>query len=411
MKLPTEAHASPPLSVHEKVDISRGLFAALVVVAHAQYVAWGIHPEARDSLSPLARDLIISVIGMGIIYVMGFFVVSGYCIHLSVSRLAQKGPFPLGSYLVARASRILPLYYLGLLLAVAVEWWIADARPHVWPNGVTLTTLAQQVAVIQNLTETYGSYAPTWSITNEAFYYIFYGLIVAACAGRSTARPAWVGLALCLATAIVTQALYATVARTPLVYGLGMLLGLGMIWFWGVLVAVHGATLIRIPGVKLLTRTWPILVVGVMAWQYAGLPLQGLYLISGVAFTLMLLGFLDAPPAPASAAKGTRRAWIIETLGLMSYPMYLVHGPLMLLVGSCILRWRWIDDWRITFVVLTVVGLGSGVALGWLVEKPLMARRAAWLKRLDNGSKRAVGSAPVAAPTAVRPATLGSVAR
>jgi peptidoglycan/LPS O-acetylase OafA/YrhL len=327
---------------------------------------------------------------------MGFFVVSGYCIHLSVARQMRDEHFPLGDYLAARASRILPLYYLALLFAVVVEWLAAGARPPAWPHGIDPATLVSQLLVIQNLTQTFGAYAPTWSITNEAFYYVLYGLLVAWLArGRSSrslsrSRPGWVGLALCVGTAVVTQALYATVAHTPLVYGAGMLLGLGLIWFAGVLVAIHGAWLVREPGVKALTRTWPLLVAAVMGWSYAGLPPQGLYLISGAAFTLMLLGFLDAPEALTSGDVPRWRVRVVETLGLMSYPMYLFHGPLMVLVGSWIVRWRLTDDWRVTFVVLTVVGLAAGVALGWLVEKPLMTRRAAWLKRRKAGVGGAV---------------------
>lgn len=385
MNSPTTAArrgGASPLSVHEKVDVCRGLFAVLVVVAHAQYVAWGIHPEAPRAMSPAVRGAVTSFVGMGIIYVMGFFVVSGYCIHLSVARQSSGGRFPLGDYLAARGSRILPLYYLGLLFTVAVEWLVAGARPSTWPHGVDLATLGSQLLVVQNLSQTYGSYAPTWSITNEAFYYLFYGLLVAWLAQKGpSSRPAWVGMGLCGLVAVPALGLYATVARTPLVYGAGMLMGLGLIWFAGVLVAVHGPDLVRRRWVKRLTLSWPLVVVAVMVWSYLGLPPHGLYLISGAAFTLMLLGFLDAPESTPAEAVSRGRVWAIETLGLMSYPMYLFHGPLMVLVGSWIIRTRATTDWRVTFAVLTLVGLISGVVLGRLVERPLMSRRAAWLKR------------------------------
>ena len=51
------------------------------------------------------------------------------------------GSFPLASYLAARLSRILPLYYLALLLTVVVEWLIAPARPAFWYHGVDAGTL------------------------------------------------------------------------------------------------------------------------------------------------------------------------------------------------------------------------------------------------------------------------------
>jgi len=218
---------SVPLSVHEKVDICRGLFAALVVVAHAKEIAWAMHPASLAPLSPAWRGAITCGIGQGLYYVMGFFVISGYCIHLSVARQMREGQFPLGDYMAARGSRILPLYYLGLLFTVVVEWLISGARPGTWPHGINLATLTSQLAVVQNLTQTYGSYGPTWSITNEAFYYVLYGLLVFGLVGGQPDRPARVGLWLCLVTAVVTQVLYVTVARTPVVYSGGMLMAWG----------------------------------------------------------------------------------------------------------------------------------------------------------------------------------------
>ena len=168
---------------HEKIDLCRGLFAALVVVAHAIQIAWAVHPGGVAAMSPRLHDALDAIFRTGTIYVMGFFVISGYCIHLSVARQLAAGRFRLQPYLIARLTRILPLYYLGLILAVAVEWTIADARPITWPHGVEGQVLVGQLVLIQNVTETFGSFAPSWSITNEAFYYVLYGLLACLAAG------------------------------------------------------------------------------------------------------------------------------------------------------------------------------------------------------------------------------------
>jgi peptidoglycan/LPS O-acetylase OafA/YrhL len=89
------ARQSPPLSLHEKIDICRGVFAALVVMAHALETAWGVHPEAKRRLPETVRNVLDSVFGLGIYYVMGFFVLSGYCIHLSVARSMREERFPI----------------------------------------------------------------------------------------------------------------------------------------------------------------------------------------------------------------------------------------------------------------------------------------------------------------------------
>ena len=80
----------------------------------------------------------------------------------------------------------------------------------------------------------------------------------------------------------------------------------------------------------------------------------------------------------------------MELLGLASYPTYLFHGPLLLLVGSAILRWRLVDDWRITWLILVVVGISAGITLGYMAERPIMNRRAAFLGRLRSRQSQPV---------------------
>jgi peptidoglycan/LPS O-acetylase OafA/YrhL len=374
---------SMPLSIHEKVDICRGLFAALVVVAHGLQVAWAVHPEAPLLMSSPVRGVWVSVFENGIVYVMGFFVISGYCIHLSVSRLLGGAHFPMRQYLVARLSRILPLYYAALLFAVFVEWLIADARPYTWPHGINPGVLVAQLFMVQNLTQTYGAFAPSWSITNEVFYYVFYGLL-ACVALRRTARPAWIGMGICVAVACVAQLLYVTIAHTPVVYSAGELLGLGIIWFQGVLVAIFGKELVARRWVRIVARFWPLVLGAVFVWSYFQFTPHGVYLLSGWAFTLMLLQFHEgatASPRPETAAW---RRGVIETFGLTSYPMYLFHAPLMMFAGSLMMRWGVVTDWRATWLLLVALGLGTGVLLGWFLERPIMNWRSSMLKRVKE---------------------------
>src|SRR5262249_60161346 len=128
-----------------------------------------------------------------------------------------------------------------VLIPGLVEWSIAGARPNEWPNGVNVSTFLGQLVMVQNLTETFGAFASSWSITNEVFYYLFYGLLAWLLAGRE-ARPAWTGLGLCLASAAAGQALYVTVGRNPYVYRGGRTVGLGMLWFPGALRTCPGCS-------------------------------------------------------------------------------------------------------------------------------------------------------------------------
>ena len=380
-------------SLHEKIDVCRGLFAALVVMAHSLEISWGIHRDAMMDGPPLQRMLVFGIFGTGTYYVMGFFVLSGYCIHLSVARSMDADRFPLKRYTIARLSRILPLYYLALLATVPIEWLIAGARPIEWPHGIDRATFLGQIVMIQNMTQrTFGSFAASWSITNEVFYYLLYG-VLAWLLARSRLRPAWVGMGLCAALAVVGQVLYVTGGRHPYVYRTGMMFGLGMLWFQGALVAVHGRDLIARPWVRRVAACWPLLLAATFGWKTLDLPANGFYPLAGWAFTLMLLNFLRTPNVAAPTSASPWRKRFVTTLGLSSYPMYLFHGPLLMLAGSVMMRLGLATDWRLTWGLLLVLGITSGTALGWLVERPLMDWRASLLRR-PNADLREPAAAP-----------------
>src|SRR5262249_40506120 len=194
-----------------------------------------------------------------------------------------------------------------VLIPGLVEWSIAGARPNEWPNGVNVSTFLGQLVMVQNLTETFGAFASSWSITNEVFYYLFYGLLAWLFAGRE-ARPAWTGLCLCLASAVVGQALYVGFGRNSYVYSAGMLLGLGTLWFLGALAAIHGRDLMQRAWVRRLAALWPAALAVAIVWKMLHLPPHGTYLIAGWAFTLMLLDFLRSPTADPPDGVGRWRS-------------------------------------------------------------------------------------------------------
>ena len=404
---PDGAASAPPFSLNERIDVCRGLFAVLVVIDHAMQVTWGIHRGGESALHPVARDLLNCFLGSSTVYVMGFFVLSGFCIELSGAKLFKAGRFDGHRYALARVTRILPLYYAGLAFAVAVEFLVAGARPFTWPNGIEGWVFGSQLLLLQNVTQTYGSFVASWSITNEAFYYVLYGSLAWTFATRPRTSP-MVGLSLCFATALVTQILYVTVARHPFVYGLGMLFGLGMIWFGGVMIAQRGETWLEQRAVRVAAAFWPGVFASALLWKYMHLPPQGIYLIPGVAFSLMMLRFMDLEQqrreaeanGPPTGIVSEARVRAIEALGLASYPMYLFHGPLMMLVGSLLLRWNLALDWRTTWGILVASGLLSGFALGWWVERPFMAWRSGWLKSRVAGRSLslAASASPVTHP-------------
>ncbi len=394
MEKPTGIGTAVPrcrLGTNDKIDVCRGLFAFLVVIAHSLEVTFSILPDQRAGLGPVA-ELFVRAAGSGFYWVMGFFVISGYCIHLSVQRLCDRGAFTLRTYLIARATRLLPLYYLALMFAVIVEWGIASCRPANWPNGLNYQTLSGQVVLIQNLTQTYGSFASSWSITNEAFYYAFYGLLVVAAMQRGL-RPLSIGLASCIGVGGAMYLAYRFGLRSPAIATTALMFGMGTHWFLGALIAAHRDRLARDPSAQFVARAWPLILAASVAVKC--LENKGSELImmgSGLAFALLMIRFLGAdrgrPASPASAGPGRRTQSIIAGLGLASYPTYLLHGPIIMLTGSVLIRLGLADDWRWTSMLLAASGIASGVLGGYLLEAPLMSWRAAFLRRISAGDAR-----------------------
>ena len=372
-----------PLSTHDKIDVCRGLFAFLVVLAHSLELAWTINPEVPGRLPWLTRRVLENGFGNGIFWVMGFFVISGYCIYLSAERLVDGNSFPLRQYLTARVTRIVPLYYIALLFTGVVEWWIAAGRPMMWPNGLSSRVFLYQLLFIQNFTETYGCYAPSWSITNEAFYYVYFGLIVFA-AVRLSKWPAAIGMGTCMLIGVAAQLVHRLGYRSPAMMQFGLLFGLGINWFLGAIVAEHRDWLVHNRTVQAVAKCWPVLLaLTIGLWCTQRVHLEFVFVSSGLAFTLMLVQFLISDEqriGNAPKVSGPERP-IVAMLGLCSYPTYLFHGPMLTLFGWFIVHWKLNLDWRLTWAFSAIIAIACGIALGYLAEKPILAWRAALLRR------------------------------
>ncbi|MDR3620376.1 MAG: acyltransferase [Paludisphaera borealis] len=386
-----------PYSLSEKINVCRGLFAFLVVSSHAWTMAHLIDRQWSTAPSFL-RGAIDSVAGEGLYYMMGFFVVSGYCIQVSARRLTSGGRFPLKTYMIARLTRILPLYYAALLFAVVVESLVGAHRPPLWRSDVTGAAVLDQTLLIQGFTRTFGSFSASWSITNECVYYLLFGLLAAAtAAAKSRVRPSVVGLLVTIGLAAGCQILIRTSLNSPVVIRASMLFGLGTIWFLGAIVADYAPRLPLAPIARRASACWPlILVLAMVMWYGQWGQQRNVYLTSGFAFTLMLIRFIvqehDAGPAP----KRRPRPYT-EALGLASYPTYLFHGPILQGLGATFDAAGVKAAWWLYWPLATLLSVGCGWGVGLLIERPIIAWRAGVLKRLNSTPAREPGSIAVPA--------------
>jgi peptidoglycan/LPS O-acetylase OafA/YrhL len=380
------------LSAHGKIDLFRGLLSWLVVACHGFATAYAIHPTAGSSLTAEQHALLDHTVNAGFVWVMGFFVLSGYCIHLSVDRKLSIPVFPLRGYLVARLTRILPLYYAALAFAVIATPWISMGRAGTVSEGFDIRALLAQVFLVQNLADCYGTFTPSWSLTNEVFYYLLYGVLASVFGGRR-GWPFLIGLGLCLAIGGAFQVTYLAGFKSPLVLKTGLLFGLGFNWFLGVGISVWRDRIRQSPTILAVARTWPLILIASFAGYHRGLTIQFAYVCSGIAFALLMIRLVAVPEPAGGIVEPPWMTRLVGFAGLSSYPTYLFHNSFMWVLATAIVRRGLVNDWVTLWGILVGSSLLMGGLLGWFAERPIMRWRQKLLARTDRGpsARRVVG--------------------
>ncbi|MFI6785281.1 acyltransferase family protein [Micromonospora sp. NPDC050276] len=342
-------------------------FAALAVFFH--------HSAAHESLP----DPVRRIMGAGSNGVTFFFLLSGFVIALNYFDGATRPtPRSTWNYLIGRLARVYPLY----LLVLVVVWLAVDHHSNV--SRFLIQALALQ-SWHPSLVVTYGINAPGWSIGVEFFLYACFPLLVLAL--RPIANNARALLAVAAATivaAFVLAALFqhfrnglpATnpfsahrwLYRTPATrlgdFTLGMVTALllrqaKLSWpasaSWN---RVLSPSLTWLPVVAtLLLMAWPD-----RTRYYASY--DALWMLPGA---LLFFGLGQYPRSALSRLLSTR---FIVFLGEVSFAFYLVHRPLMQLVGEA----AWMNDDLLTYVakltLLVAAIIAAAAACHFLWERP-----------------------------------------
>jgi exopolysaccharide production protein ExoZ len=134
------------------IDVVRGIAAIQVVISHA-----------------VTTDMVFWGVGFGAITgVYLFFILSGFLIWSSASRVlpTERGLY---TYAVHRVSRIMPLYYLSLIVAVTLVPIVAH-----FPQEITAYSIIRHVFFTQTLVPVdYKDINPVlWTLSLEAVFYV-----------------------------------------------------------------------------------------------------------------------------------------------------------------------------------------------------------------------------------------------
>ncbi len=358
----------PPERRIVELDGVRGCACLLVVIGH-------YFGEVEHGL----RFLCLEWIGVDL-----FFCLSGYLIGgILLDNLRSRSSF--ATFYARRAFRIVPIYYLTVVLVLLALPWFPRFSTAVYPPEFFFGYI-QNFAMSFTSVETSRWLMPTWTLCVEEQFYLLLPLLLFVTPSR---RLVQVLLALIVSATLFRLALVATSANN-----LAMHMLLPAEWdllFLGVL----GACAQRHPGaLARLTRNNFFVLKSIALGGFILLLALAIddttlgwrtvdvfgNLVLGIGLTGFLMLVINGSP------EGKRfRSQTLQFFGRISYGLYLFHQPVAGLMFALIFGNR-PDIGKFTQTCVTVVAMGVSIGiahLSWVhLESPLIRLGHQWRYRV-----------------------------
>lgn len=146
----------------------RFVFALMVFVSHLGFV------QQKDSYLASLYD---AVLYEGYIGVSFFFILSGFILSYRYQNELLNGKTSKKSFYNARIARIFPLHLLTFLIAIPLTFYeFAQDKLLYSLQALTNVTLTQ--SFVPNRFIYFSFNSPSWSISNEMFFYLLFPLII-----------------------------------------------------------------------------------------------------------------------------------------------------------------------------------------------------------------------------------------
>ena len=356
------------------VDVFRGVAAFAVAALHTREIMWvgfreswqlngGLHASPDALLGYLTFPLVWGSIGVPI-----FFVLSGYCIHRSQAFAhARAGYFQVsvGNFLLRRFCRIYPVFVGALLFTLLCD----SASRHFFPNSMKLGdtgigAFLVNVLSIQGIArKNFGSDGPLWTLSIEVQFYALYPLLLEAMRRIGNLRTL-------LLLIVLNIASYFTFQR----HGYQLFSNYYASWYLGALVAEYEAAGLpaRLIGsakrhALLYGLSLTLTCCGCAIFFLGRIGQYGAHQVWAAAFAALLFTLLGRPMALHGLA-----ARLFRWLGTFSYSIYVIHFPLIVLIGSVLFH----SVKQVSFVpfcttLFAIVGCAYAFSL--VFERPALA--------------------------------------
>jgi peptidoglycan/LPS O-acetylase OafA/YrhL len=359
------------------IDRMRGALAILVALSHAAALATLVPATSDFFQAALTPATMFS----GFNYVIGFIVISGYCVARSTIKSTIKMPFSLVHYAAMRITRIYPALIACAVLAGIVELVLFNSpnRIAMWQAGIDVQHFISNLLGLSGFKGQFGSYSPTYTVAYELFYYAVWGVALAL-------LPQNLG---CLAVMTVMPMLFFVLPGN-----FQFAIVLSALWIIGAALATYEDAIVRAVGRYPLWLVWSVCLIifirgnsefakrQISLWEFPG------------SLCTIPCGLLFAVVIASHLARSGPQLALDKWLGEFSYPLFLAHGPVIIAVGSLLKALGPSLGFSMSFGALMLILMSSSLAAAQavlvLVERPVMSWR------------RSLRSAPSAAPAFAR---------
>ena len=389
LQMPTPPIRQPVIErIHLRyIDGIRALAALYVVISHMWLEVWPVFYQQSPTglLYTLTGWMAYAHIAVSV-----FIVVSGFSLTIPVVRNGGRFKQGWNGFLVRRARRILPTYYLAIAFCLVLIWTCVGQKTGThWDLSVPITwrDVWLHIFLIQDATSTAGINHAFWSIGVEWRIYLLFPLLVV------IQRRFGVGAT--LAVGICSSAIYLLYferltpnnpwlsdgfSGIPFTYFTLFILGMvgATIAFsansrlrimcaaipWHLLTVVSGISLILI---IYWWRTGGILALSFAQWACIDL-------VTGVFATSLLVLGVQSKESLVHTICGWRP---LAFVGTFAYSIYLIHAPLIQVVWQYLLHPLHLGG-TATLCGLLLVGIpfivGVSYLFFWIGERPFITK-------------------------------------
>jgi peptidoglycan/LPS O-acetylase OafA/YrhL len=365
------------------LDGLRGLAAFYVLLQHAYQILWVgysgyVGVGEGGAFGHLLAYTAMQLTRYGTQAVLVFFLISGFCIHYRQATVLARSPVtsaetPLMNYKAyawRRFRRLYPPLALALVLTATFDYVGARLTPNLYADGTWVSQGHSVIALAGNLAlqsglsvPVFGSDAPLWSLGFEFWFYLLYPVLLFV---SMRAGPGRSFLAILAVSGMMFGVMQITGIQSPSVglvnfpgFWLWRILAYWAVWAAGALIADMYAGRMRTPDLRFIGPFGVALVL--LAWIKV-VKLGPSYqddVLWGTGFALVMAYTMLCPPG-WFAMLVQRMARLLTGLGDISYSLYTVHYPFLLLLSAW---WLSSHDRLPLGPELACVGLAGSLAL------------------------------------------------